>query len=530
MIGPPLGVWAGAALTLALGWQTGAAVSALGAVSMLALAALAVRFPALHARLPRWCLVTLALLAVSAAVAAEREHARADHPLSQLARGALIGAPEHGGLLVTVWTTDDPRPIRGNRVLIPGELRSPWTGASVVVLAPRGAYENLAPWQSVTFAAKASPPRRHDLTAASLSAVGPPQAVGPASWAATTTGGLRRRFVVLCERTLPEDESMVLPAVVFGDTSRISGKLKDEFRNAGLTHLMVVSGANFAIVLGAVLLLLRVLGAGPRLASVVAFAVLIGLVLLVRPSPSVLRAAVMGALALFALYAGRRAQPAHALGLAVVVLLLFDPALALDYGFVLSVLATGALVRLAPRWQKMLAARGAPPALAGMLAAAAAAHMATAPVVAMLTGEVSLVGLIANVLVEPVIGLVTVLGCSGAAAAVLWEPAGELIVRFAGVPMTWLVMVARSGAACPFGVVRTGSGGAGFLMTAAALLVLAGVLWLLTRGAGPLEGALPHGVSIIHHRRAGSGRPDLRRIVHPAQPAARPRSWRGHDP
>jgi competence protein ComEC len=497
---------------------------------MLVIAASTVRFPALATRVPRWCLVTLALFTTSAAMASAREHATADHPLAHLARGEPIGAPGHGALLVTVWTTDDPRLVRGNRVLIPGELRSPWTGASVVVLAPRGSYENLAPWQSVTFVAKTAPPRRHDLTAASLSAVGPPHAVGPVSWAAKTTGGLRRRFVALCERALPEDESKVLPAVVLGDTSQISGKLKDQFQNAGLTHLMVVSGANFAIVLGAVLLLLRALGAGPRLASVVALAALIGLVLLVRPSPSVLRAAVMGALALFALFVGRRVQTAHALGLAVVVLLLFDPALALDYGFVLSVLATGALVRLAPRWQETLAARGAPPALAGMFAAAAAAHLATAPVVAMLTGEVSLIGLIANVLVEPVIGLITVLGCSGAAAGMLWEPAGELIARFAGVPTTWLVMVARTGAACPFGVVRTGAGGAGFIMTAGASLVLAGVLWLLTLGFDPLEGALPHGVSIVQPRRTGPSGSALRRIVHRAQPAGRPRSWRGHDP
>ncbi|ERG69167.1 ComEC/Rec2 family competence protein [Segniliparus rugosus] len=531
MTGPALGALAGAALALTLGWRVGAAVSALAAVAMIAFAVASMGSEPtggaarLVARCPRWCLATLVLFTASAAMSTARARDAESHPLARLASDG--GRTE---LLVTVWTTDDPRPVRGNRVLIPAELRSPSGEASVVVLAPRARYETLAPWQTVTFRARIGPPRRSGLTVASLIATGPPQAVGPESWAARTTGALRSRFAAICERTLAEDESKILPAVVLGDSGRVTGKLKDEFQEAGLTHLMAVSGANFAIVLGVVLLVLRAVGAGPRLSAVLALAALIGLTLLVRPSPSVLRAGTMGAVGLVALFAGRRRQADRALGVTVVALLGIDPALAVDYGFVLSVLATGALLRLAPRWKEKLMAKGAPSACAGVLAAAAAAHVATAPVVAMLTGKVSLVGLAANAMVEPVVGLMTVLGCLGVAAGALWEPAGELITRFAGVPATWLVAVARGAAACPYGVIRVGPGFAGFAATFGAILLLAGVLWFRTRRTALYEGEQPHGRSIIHTRRSGPGGIDRRRGVHRAEAVGRLRSRCGDDP
>ncbi|MGL6235149.1 MAG: ComEC/Rec2 family competence protein [Segniliparus sp.] len=530
-IAPAAGAWAGAALAVGLGWRVGAVAAALAATVLIVLAATAMRSAQprgqadLLARCPRWGLAALVLFAASSALSAARAHEAESHPLARLARTG-----ERAELLVTVWTTDDPRPVRGNRVLVPARLRSPWGGAAVAVLAPRAQYESLSPWQTVTFRAKAAPPRRHDLAVASLTALGPPQSVGPVSWAARTTGGLRVRFAAVCERVLAEDEAKILPAVVLGDSSRISGKLKDEFQDAGLTHLMVVSGANFAIVLGALLFALRSVGAGPRLSAVLVLAALVGLVFLVRPSPSVLRAAAMGALGLVALFAGRRRQAGHALVVAVVALLVVDPALAVDYGFVLSVLATGALLILAPRWQEALTAKGAPSVLAGALAASAAAHVATAPVVAALTGKASLVALAANVVVEPVVGLATVLGCAGVAASALWEPFGGVVVRFAGVPTAWLVAVAKTASACPYGTVRTGSGFSGFAIASGISLMAAGVLWLWRRRTRFHERESLYGLGIIHLRRAGSSGRAVRRAVRLGNTAARPRPRRGHGP
>jgi DNA invertase Pin-like site-specific DNA recombinase len=100
--------------------------------------------------------------------------------------------------------------------------------------------------------------------------------------------------------------------------------------------------------------------AGPRLAAGLGVAAVVGLVVLVRPSPSVLRAAVMGGIVLLALGAGRGRSAVPALAAAVLGLLFVDPALAADPGFALSVLATAALVLVAPGWTAGLRRRGVP--------------------------------------------------------------------------------------------------------------------------------------------------------------------------
>src|SRR2546423_1395181 len=177
-----------------------------------------------------------------------------------------------------------------------------------------------------------------------------------------------------------------------------------EFCAAGLSHLVAVSGTNVAILCGVVLGLARLARLGPRTAVVLAAVVLIGFVVLCRPSPSVLRAAVMGAVALLALVLGRRRSAMPALCAAVLALLVADPSLGSDPGFALSVLATGALVLLAPAWVEALRRRGVPAGIAEAVVVPAAAHVVTAPVVAGLSGQMSLVAILTNLLAAPAVG------------------------------------------------------------------------------------------------------------------------------
>src|SRR6185312_13442931 len=100
-----------------------------------------------------------------------------------------------------------------------------------------------------------------------------------------------------------------------------------------------------------------------------------GFVVVARPSPSVLRAAVMACIALGGLARGRPRRALPALAAAVVGLLLWDPALAQDAGFAMSVLATAAILLIAPGWSAALRRRHLPGGLAEAVAVAAAAHL-----------------------------------------------------------------------------------------------------------------------------------------------------------
>jgi competence protein ComEC len=266
---------------------------------------------------------------------------------------------------------------------------------------------------------------------------------------------------------------------VIGDTSRLPADLTADFRTAGLTHLVAVSGANLAIVSGFVLLVGRWAGLRGRALPAVAGLSMAGFVVLARPEPSVLRAAVMGALALLALATGRRGRSLAALAATVVVLVLVDPWLSRSYGFVLSVLATGALVTLATSWAGRWSDAGVPRPLAAALATPLAAQLVCAPVVVLLSDQVSLAAVPANLLAAPAVAPATVVGVLATVTSAVSPAAAAVLARLAGGFVWWIVEVARWSAGLPAAAV----GWSGSLTGAALLSVVTVVAVAAVRSA-----------------------------------------------
>ncbi|MDX3689657.1 ComEC/Rec2 family competence protein [Streptomyces europaeiscabiei] len=285
---------------------------------------------------------------------------------------------------------------------------------------------------------------------------------------------------------LDADARALLPGFVVGDTSRVPAELDEAFKATDLTHLLAVSGANFTILLALFIgppgLAQRAerRGLAPRLgiplrATALAGGVLtLGFVIVCRPDPSVVRAAACGSIALLAIATGRRRSLIPALATAVLLLVLYDPWLARSYGFLLSVLATGALLTLAPRWSAALQRRRVPPRPAEALAAAGAAQAVCAPVVAVLSAKVSLVAVPCNLLAEFAVAPATVLGFATLATAPVAMPVAEGLAWCASWPAGWIADIARTGASLPgAGVDWPGS------WTGASLLVLVTVVVVL---------------------------------------------------
>uniref|UniRef100_UPI000E68BD56 ComEC/Rec2 family competence protein n=1 Tax=Streptomyces scabiei TaxID=1930 RepID=UPI000E68BD56 len=287
---------------------------------------------------------------------------------------------------------------------------------------------------------------------------------------------------------LDPDARALLPGFVVGDTSRVPAELDEAFRATDLTHLLAVSGANFTILLALFIgppgLAQRAerRGLAPRLGiplratALAGGALSLGFVIVCRPEPSVVRAAACGSLALLAIVTGRRRSLVPALATAVLLLVLYDPWLARSYGFLLSVLATGALLTLAPRWSAALQRRRVPPRPAEALAAAGAAQAVCAPVVAVLSAKVSLVAVPCNLLAEFAVAPATVLGFATLATAPVAMPVAECLAWCASWPTGWIADIARTGASLPgAGVDWPGSwAGAALLVLVTALVVLVG--------------------------------------------------------
>jgi competence protein ComEC len=442
-----------------------------GAGVLLALAALFSR--------PRWS-ATAALLLGCAGAAALATSVRAagvsDSPLTGLAE-------RRASATVELVLSDDPRPVSGGAgppsVAVAARAREVAAGGRewslsdrILVLAPAEGWSRLLPSQRVRVDGRLLPPLRRDLTVAVLSVRSAPSRVDPPSAVQAAAGsvraGLRDAAAVL-----PEGPRGLLPGLVDGDVSGLDPQLAADFKTAGLSHLTAVSGTNVAIVTGAVLLLLRALTVGPRMSAVAAGVTLAGFVVLARPSPSVLRAAVMGAIALLALVTGRPRSALPALGAAVLMLVFVSPPLARDPGFALSVLATAGLILIAPGWAAWLRSHRVPPGVAEALAVPAAATVATAPIIAAISGTVSLVSIPANLLAEPAVAPATVLGVLAAAVSPLSGDVAGWLAWLAGVPVGWLVEVGTRAAHVPLAALPWpgGATGAGVLVLGLILAV-----------------------------------------------------------
>ncbi|MFE9699280.1 ComEC/Rec2 family competence protein [Streptomyces sp. NPDC006270] len=425
-------------------------------------------------------------------------------------RGPLPGlAREYARIDTEVRVTSDPRTtrpaVRGNRsapdlLLIDAEVikvRTP-DGASTRVRTPvllmvaagdhRADWQKLLPSTRLRLGGRLSPPAHEGEHLAAVLRVddeGAPRITGPPTWIQRVAGELRAGLRKATDG-LDADARALLPGLVVGDTSRVSAELHDTFKATDLTHLLSVSGANLSVLLfllvgppGAALSAERrglapVLGLSLRGTALIGGALTLAFVVVCRPEPSVLRAAACGLITLLAIGTGRRRSLIPALAGAVVLLVLHDPWLARSYGFLLSVLATGALLTLAPRWSLALRARRVPGRLAEVLAAAAAAQAVCAPVVVVLASRVSLVAVPCNLLAEFAVAPATVLGFAALAVAPVAPPAAELLARLASWPVEWIATVARTGAGLPGAEAQWPGGwsGAALLAALTALVVL----------------------------------------------------------
>ena len=237
----------------------------------------------------------------------------------------------------------------------------------------------------------------------------------------------------------PPGARSLVPGVALGDDHALPAQLREDMRTVSMTHLTAVSGQHVAIILG---LGLEALGVLPRRWRALLGAVLLtALVILVRPSGSVLRAATMGAVMLLGVVAGRRAASVPALCSGAIVLLLIDPWQSRDYGFALSVVATAGIVigskpvaarlsRRLPRW------------LAAAVALPLVAQAACGPILILLQPSVGAWSVPANLLSEPAAVIATISGLLAALVAPAWPTAAAVIAWPALAACSWMVWVA----------------------------------------------------------------------------------------
>jgi ComEC/Rec2-related protein len=262
----------------------------------------------------------------------------------------------------------------------------------------------------------------------------------PPSWFPLQVASSIRHGLIDATRSLGPPRRGLVRGLTIGDTTDLDQTTIDDFRRAGLSHLLAVSGENLAMFLGALALVIRHLHFRLRL---LAYLASIGLfVLVVGPQPSVLRAAVMGAVMVAAVGRGYRAQPLAVLATALIVVIAFRPALVFSVGLQLSAAATGGIVLWTKPLERML--RPFPRVIALPLAVTISAQSAVAPILIATFGQLSLVSPIANLLAFPAVAVPTVLGLCAGGVSLFNDPAARLLATIAGPFAGWIAFIGRS--------------------------------------------------------------------------------------
>lgn len=286
-----------------------------------------------------------------------------------------------------------------------------------------------------------------------------------------------RALVVRGTQPLPGTARALTLGFLLGDTRGIPDDLARAYRDAGLAHLLAVSGSNVAFAFAVAGPLLRRLPLGAR--TLASLGVVTVFAAMTRFEPSVLRASALAAVTVGAVFAGRPPGGLRALVLAVTALLLIDPFLVHSVGFALSVGASAGIVSFA----RPLARRLPGPRLVREpLAVSLAAQAGVAPVLLAVFGEVPILAPIANLLAVPAADLLGVYGMVASIAGGVWRPLGVVAQPVTALLAGWITLVARAGSAADATLDARGTAVVGAVI---------GLATLARRGRRPASRAAP---------------------------------------
>ncbi len=220
---------------------------------------------------------------------------------------------------------------------------------------------------------------------------------------------VRRKFIAGAQTALPEPLAPFVMGLLVGQRATLPQEIKDDLRAVGLTHIIAVSGYNLTIILQATT---KLLGKKSKRISLSLTLSLIGLFLLLAgASASIVRAAMVSLLSIGAAYYGRSFKPLNLICLAAAITAWANPVYVWsDLSWYLSFLAFFGVMVLAPLLQTRLPGAWHKTLVGGVALESICAEAMALPFVLHIFGQMSRVGLVANILVVVFIPLAMLLG------------------------------------------------------------------------------------------------------------------------
>jgi competence protein ComEC len=294
---------------------------------------------------------------------------------------------------------------------------------------------------------------------------------------------LKERSLASLYRLFPDPESSLLAGILLGVDTGLTKELQQAFKNTGTAHIIAISGFNISIIAGIfVTLFSRFFG--PRWGALLAVSGIIFYTILVGGDAAVVRAALMGSLALFARQIGRRQFALNTLLAVAMFMCLWNPLYVWDVGFQLSFFATLGLIlyaepfsqfsaRVLTRYFPLSTVEKIIQPLSDFVLLTFAAQLTTIPIMAYQFQRISLVSFIANPFILPAQPAVMILGGLAVFLNLVWSPLGQL-AAWAALPFAaYTIRIVELFDRVPNGTLFLGDFSIGFvILFYAALLAL----------------------------------------------------------
>ena len=214
----------------------------------------------------------------------------------------------------------------------------------------------------------------------------------------------RLRVKDLLVENMSADDGATAYAVLFGYTNDISDDTYSAYRDAGILHLLAVSGLNVTFLISLIGFILKLLKVNRFANFLTCFIVLIVYAYLCSFAPSILRAGIMGIIFLASQLSGRCYDSLNTLGIAGILVLITSPLFAFDIGFLMSYFCVMGIVLLHPILSKFLK-KLFPKAIANSLSVSISATVAILPFLAMMYSKLNLLSFFTNLLTVPLFSI-----------------------------------------------------------------------------------------------------------------------------
>ncbi|AEV69108.1 DNA internalization-related competence protein ComEC/Rec2 [Acetivibrio clariflavus] len=263
---------------------------------------------------------------------------------------------------------------------------------------------------------------------------------------------LRERIVTVINKSLPPQQAGLLNGMLIGYKQDLSQEVEEAFSASGLSHIMAVSGSNVAFIILPLAYVFKKLKIRQKLANLLIIIILILFVLITGFEPSVLRAVIMAVVVLVGQIIRRDTEIFTSISFSALVLLFYNPGILFNIGFQLSFAATLSLVLFYKNLKEMLGFKFLPPFILDVLAATISAQIGVLPITVFYFNTVSLVSIISNLLVVPIVEFITILGSLMALLGQIHIVLSILIGYVNNVLLSFVLVVTKISAQLPWSV------------------------------------------------------------------------------